>query len=439
MDYEWVICFQLRPMSALLHRIFDLYVKAFSGLPRKVWLLALVLLVNRSGAMVVVFLSVYLINDLDYAPIKAGYVMAAFGAGGIAGNYIGGLLNDRFGSWHIMFYSMIGAGLLNVILGQMDQFWSLCLMAFLISLVADAFRPANRAAVAIYAPPGKLTQSFGLLRMAVNLGLSIGPAVGGWLIHRYGFQLMFWGDGITFLLAAGVFYFALPPDETARPLVTEEEKDSSGHPLPAPAAAPAHRQAWLLVFVVANVAIILCFFQLFGPLPAFLSESGYNEQMIGLLLTINGLLIVAVEMPMLYVMERRFRPIPIMVIGGLLIAGGYLLLPAGVSTGFLVLFVMMIFLTIGEILYMPFTNTYVSEHAPPKRRGEYLGMLSASYSAAFVLAPLIGFGIAENHGYATATFACCAIAAVGCLLLSRVNMIREKSTGQKARQQPSLK
>lgn len=438
MDYEWVICSQFRPMSALLHRIFDLYVKAFSGLPRKVWLLALVLLVNRSGAMVVVFLSVYLINDLDYAPIKAGYVMAAFGAGGIAGNYIGGLLNDRFGSWHIMFYSMIGAGLLNIILGQMDQFWSLCLMSFLISLFADAFRPANRAAVAIYAPPGKLTQSFGLLRMAVNLGLSIGPAIGGWLIHRYGFQLMFWGDGITFLLAAGVFYFALPPDETARPLVTEEEKDAAGQPRPAPAAAPAHRQPWLLVFVVANVAIILCFFQLFGPLPAFLSESGYNEQMIGLLLTINGLLIVAVEMPMLYVMERRFRPIPIMVIGGLLIAVGYLLLPAGVSTGFVVLFIMMIFLTIGEILYMPFTNTYVSEHAPPKRRGEYLGMLSASYSAAFVLAPLIGFGIAENRGYATATFACCGIAAVGCLLLSRVNTIREKATPS-ARQQPSLK
>jgi len=412
-----------------LLRIIDLYQKSFSGLPRKVWLLALVLLVNRSGAMVVAFLSVYLIDKQNFEPTKAGYVMAAFGFGGVLGNYIGGLLNDRFGSWHIQLYSMIGAGVLNILLGQVTEFWALCLLAFSISLWADAFRPANRAAIAIYAPPGKLTQAYGLQRMAVNLGFSIGPALGGYLIYNYGFELMFWGDGLTFLLAALVFYLALPADETARPLVARpgskhaEVSEVSLTPL-APASSPAHKQLWLLAFVVANMGIMMCFFQLFSTFPVYLKASGFDERAIGWLFTLSGIVIVAFEMPTLYAVERRFRPIPVMLTGSGLIILSYFLLPGIVTLGFLAVLGMVMILTIGEILYMPFTNTYVSTHSPPARRGEYLGLLSASYSAAFVLTPLVGFGVAEWYGYGAATFTCCAFAGLGWLLLSRVNILR---------------
>lgn len=447
-------------MHSLLYRVWDLYVKAFSGLPRKVWLLSLVMLVNRSGAMVVVFLSVYLINTRGFDPIKAGYVMAAFGAGGVIGNYVGGLLNDRFGSWHIQFYSMVGAGLLNILLGQMSYFWALCGLAFSISLVADAFRPANRAAIAIYAPKEVLTQAYGLQRMAVNLGFSIGPALGGYLIYNFGYQLMFWGDGLTFLLAAAVFYFALPPDETARPLVQRLEQvpaaevtDTTPHLAPAPAAIrttnaiPAHQQNWLLVFVLANALIMICFFQLFADFPVYLKEYGIDERGTGWLFTLSGVVIVVLEMPLLYLAERRWQPIPVMLVGSALITGAFLFLPVALSIGFVAVVVMIVMLTIGEIFYMPFTNTYVSTHAPPARRGEYLGVLSASYSAAFVLCPLISFGVAAEYGYAAATLVCCAFAVLGWLLLTRVNSLRANAdpkaslrdapTAPSARQLPS--
>ncbi len=389
--------------------------------------------------MVVAFLSVYLIDQQGYVPAKAGYVMAAFGAGGILGNYFGGLLNDRFGSWHIQLISMVGAVILNILLGQMTEFWTLCLFAFLISLWADAFRPANRAALAIYAPPERLTQAYGLQRMAVNLGFSIGPALGGYLIYTYGFELMFWADGITFLLAALVFYLALPADETAKPLVARPNKKQrlaenvSDAPPLAPASAPAHQQFWLLAFVVANMAIILLFFQLFSTFPVYLKTSGFDERAIGWLFTISGVLIVGTEMPILYFAERRYRPIPTMLVGSALIITAYLTLPWVVTISYLPLVLMILLLTTGEILYMPFTNTYVARYAPPERRGEYLGLLSASYSAAFVLGPLIGFGVAEHYGYGTSTLVCCAIAAGGWLVLSRINILREaaanKTTG----------
>ncbi|MFT7121601.1 MAG: putative MFS family arabinose efflux permease [Neolewinella sp.] len=436
---------QRYPMFSLLQRIKHLYIKAFSGLPRKVWLLALVLLVNRSGAMVVTFLSVYLIKEQGYAPIKGGYVMAAFGAGGVLGNYFGGLLNDRYGSWHIQLYSMIGAGILNIMLGYATEFWALCALAFCISLVADAFRPANRAAIAIYAPKAVLTQAYGLQRMAVNLGFSIGPALGGYLIYAFGYKLMFWGDGLTFLLAAGVFYLALPADETARPLVARvkknklEEETLDGQIL-APASAakttPAHHQRWLLAFVVANTAIMICFFQLFANFPVHLSEFDIDERAIGWLFTISGVVIVALEMPLIYIAERRYKPIPVMLVGAALIAGSFLLLPASLEIGYVAVLGMVIILTIGEIFYMPFTNTYVSTYAPLARRGEYLGLLSASYSAAFVLCPLITFYIAEYYGYTEATIACVGIAAIGWLILTRINAVRERSTNATPSEHP---
>lgn len=428
-------------MRDLLYRVLQLYVKAFSGLPGRVWLLSLVMLVNRSGAMVVAFLSVYLVNSKDYPPLTAGYVMAAFGAGGVVGNYVGGLLNDRYGSWHIQFYSMIGAGILNILLGQVDEFWALCGLAFSISLVADAFRPANRAAIAIYAPPEVLTQSYGLQRLAVNLGFSIGPALGGWLIYHFGYELMFWGDGLTFLLAALVFRLALPPDETARPLVSRQDRaeQRDAEILDAGLAVrnrieapPAHTQGWLLAFVVANAFIMICFFQLFANFPVYLKEYGLDERVIGWLFTISGIVIVVLEMPLLYLAERRWNPITVMLVGSALIAGSYLLLPGLIGYGFTAVLGMVLLFTIGEIFYMPFTNTYVSTHAPLARRGEYLGLLSASYSAAFVLCPLIAFSVAESFGYGVATIVCAAFAAVGWVILTQVSRLR--SVGQAKRE-----
>ncbi|NJC27127.1 MFS transporter [Neolewinella antarctica] len=418
-------------MPAALTTIADLYVKAFTGLPRRVWWLSITMLVNRSGAMVVAFLSVYLINDRGFAPLDAGYVMAAFGAGGVLGNYIGGLLNDRYGSWHIMVVSLFGSGLLHIWLAYVTEFWALCALTFVISVVADAFRPANRAAIAIYAPPERLTQSYGLQRMAANLGFSIGPALGGFLIYKFGYSLMFWGDGITFILAGLLFLYLLPKDETAIPLVSKEDRDADrlayaqGN---ASASKPAFRQFWLVLYVLANTCIMLCFFNLFSVFSPYLNAAGYDERIIGLLFTISGVVIVAFEMPVLYVIESRFRLIKVMLVGGAIMMGSFLLLPLAVSVGFLALAAAMILLSFGEILYMPLTNAYLSKYAPPARRGEYLGVLSASYSLAFIFAQLIGFGVADKFGYAAAIYASCAVAGAGIGILSIVNQVRIKAS-----------
>lgn len=418
-------------MAHFAARLSRLYVRSFTGLPRKVWLLSLVMLVNRSGAMVVAFLSVYLINRMGYSATAAGWVMGSFGAGGIVGNYVGGLLNDRFGSWHIMFFSLVVAGFLHILLGQTTGFYPICALVFVTSMVGDAFRPANRAAIAVYADDGHLTQAYGLQRLAANLGFSIGPALGGLLIFHYGYESLFWADGITFLLAAGLFATTVPPDETARPLKST-----------APASSPEQmertetrnglRQPWLLRMILANACIITCFFQVFSTAPVYLTQHGYSEGQFGLLLTVSGATIVLIEMPLVYLADRRYRPLYVMLAGTLLIVSGYLLLPAAVLTGYGLLLVWILLITLGEILFMPFISTYVAKHAPPARRGEYLGLLSASFSLAFVLTPVLGFQLAEYFGYGISIYGVSAIGIVGLLLLLTVDRSREARSRQLA-------
>lgn len=417
-------------MNVTLSSIGDLYVKAFTGLPRRVWILSLIMLVNRSGAMVVAFLSVYLINTRGFSPIDAGYVMAAFGAGGIVGNYVGGLLNDKYGSWHIQVWSLFLSGILHIVLAYFSSFWALCGLTFMISVVADGFRPANRAAIAVYAPPERLTQSYGLQRMAVNLGFSIGPALGGFLIGKYGYSLMFWGDGITFILAGLIFLVLLPRDETASPLVSDEERAADKLAYrqgSATGSKPALRQLWLVLYVLANTCVMICFFILFSIFTPYLNSVGFDEFAIGMLYTISGIVIVTVEMPALYIIESRYRLIRVMFLGAGLIAVSFLILPLAVSLGFVAVTAAICLLSLGEITYMPLTNAYLSKYAPKARRGEYLGLLSASFSLAFVLSQLLNFGIAENYGYPAAIFVSCAVAGGGVGILSLVNGIRLKA------------
>lgn len=411
-------------MFPTLPRLRRLYVRSFSGLPRKVWLLSLVMVVNRSGAMVVAFLSVYLVNSMGYTATDAGWVMGAFGVGGILGNYVGGLLNDRYGSWHIMIFSLLIAGLLHILIGQVTAFWPLCGLVFLTSLTADAFRPANRAAIAVYAPPEHLTQSYGLQRLAANLGFSIGPALGGLLITGYGYEALFWADGITFWMAAALFLATIPADETARPLASPAPAaPADGAPLEE--TRPGLRQPWLVRMVLANTLIITCFFQVFSTAPVYLTQYGYSEGQFGLLLTVSGVTIVLIEMPLVYLADRRYRPLFVMLAGTALVLLGYLLLPLAVVTGYALLLVWILLITFGEILLMPFTGTYVAKHAPPARRGEYLGLLSASYSLAFVLTPVLGFQLAEYFGYAVSIYAVSGLGAIGLLLLLTIDRARE--------------
>src|SRR5689334_3231959 len=177
-----------------------LYKNAYSGIPKEVWWLGLVLLVNRSGTMVIPFLTVYL-TGRGFSLGEAGFVMGVFGCGAILGGYLGGWLSDKFGFFRVQVTSLLLNGILFITLGFMQELWQFALCIFLLSSLGDAFRPANAAAIAAYSSEENRTRCYSLNRLATNLGWAIGPAVGG-ILASYNYHLLFWTDGITCIAAA---------------------------------------------------------------------------------------------------------------------------------------------------------------------------------------------------------------------------------------------
>lgn len=374
--------------------------------------------------MVIPFLTVFLTLEQGYSAAEASVVMVAFGLGGVVGNYAGGLLNDRYGSWHIQLISLLLSGVVFVVLSVVDGFYLFCGTVFVLSLVADAFRPANRAAVALYTKPSQLTKAYGLQRMAVNLGFSLGPLLGGLILSSFSYSALFWADGLTCFASGLVFLLLLPADETARPPVAagnkkphrlraEVELEGKVATSSVKAGTPGHQQDWLLIVCGANVLIACAFFLVFNTVPVYLKQRAYTELEISTIFTVSGLIIVLCEMPLLQLTKAWLSPLRAIVWGSGLVVGSYFFLPTAISLGLVALGLFTILLTFGEILYMPFMSTYVAQRAPLARRGEYLGLLSASYSLAFVCSPLLGLNVAEWLGFAPSTYLIASLGLVG--------------------------
>src|SRR5574338_932104 len=190
-----------------------LYRNAYSGLSQSIWWQALVMFVNRSGTMVIPFMTVYLTHHLHYSIAQAGLVMAAYGAGSIVGAFAGGRISDRIGFYPVQFWSLLSNGIMFIVLGQMSQLWRIGLCIFIMSSVGESFRPANAAAIAAYSNETNRTRSYSLNRLAVNLGFSIGPAMGGFL-SAISYRWLFWVDGITCIIAAMLLRIFLRPVKT---------------------------------------------------------------------------------------------------------------------------------------------------------------------------------------------------------------------------------
>lgn len=191
----------------MLQASLNLYKKAYTGIPKPIWWLSFVMLINRSGTMVVPFLTVYLTQQ-GYTLSQAGTVMSVFGVGAILGSFLGGKLSDRFSFFWVQFYSLILNGVFFIVLSFITNYNHFLITIFLLASVGEAFRPANSAAIAAYSTDSNRTRAYSLNRLAINLGWSIGPAVGGILAY-YNYKLLFWADGLTCIAAALLLYVFL--------------------------------------------------------------------------------------------------------------------------------------------------------------------------------------------------------------------------------------
>ena len=374
-----------------------LYTDAYRGLPREIWMLSAVLFVNRSGAMVLTFLTLYLTKELGYSLTVAGQVLAVYGLGHLVGAILGGWLCDRLGALRIQFLSLALSGLGLLVLESLRQVGAFMAVTFFVAVAPESFRPANLSALAAFSPPELQTRAVALNRMALNLGFSVGPAVGGVLAAR-DYSLLFWVDGATCLAAALILKLLF---RGRRPAASDAKHVAAGaaeiHPL---------RDRAFLAFLGLVFLFTLVFFQNWSTYPVYLNDVyGIAEAQFGLLMTLNGLMIFAFEMILTHRAER-YRPLTVIGAGVFLSGLGLAVLPLATlfaleapsgATMALALGSVAIW-TMGEMLGIPASGGWIAKRAGVTHRGKYMGLYTMVWGLGFTIGPPVGAWLYQVAG-----------------------------------------
>jgi len=359
----------------MFQNAFRNYINNFKGFSREVWILTLITFINRAGTMVIPFLSKYLKEDLDFTYSQVGWIMVCFGLGSMLGSWLGGKLTDRIGFYKIMVFSMFTSGMMFFGLQYITDFYALCFAIFAIMAVADMFRPAMFVSLGTYTKPENRTRALTLVRLAINLGLAAGPALGGLIIMGIGYNGLFWVDGISCIFAIAVFTVLVKEKKAQL-----QNKDLAGDLVVQ--SVFKDRIFWVFLFVCFATALL--FFQIFTTIPIYHSEKyGLTEFQTGLLLTMNGLLISLFEMPIVSSFEGKKTPkIKLILAGCLMMTFSFYVLLWDTYAGILI--ISMILMTFGEIFIFPFSNSFALSRAPKGHEGRYMALFTMSFSLAHI-------------------------------------------------------
>jgi MFS family permease len=345
------------------------------SLPRPAWTLFVGTFVNRFGQFVMPFLTIYLTRQ-GYSIPQAGFAVSAYGAGHIFASMLGGHLADRIGRRHTIALSMLTTGVLMLALSQARSYGAILVLAFLVGLSGELYRPAASALLGDLVTPEQRVAAFGMYRFAINLGFAAGPATAGFLAD-YGFLWLFVGDAVTSIVYGLVALFALP--HGLRSSASEEK--------PAEALRYALRDKTFVLFLLATLCVTWIDFQMSSTLPLHVQDAGYSPATYGMLISINGVLIVLFEL-MIIAWTQKFPAQPLIALGYLLTGIGFALTAFAHSLEMLAATV--VIWTIGEMIFAPVTGAFVAGLAPERYRGRYMGLWILMWSLGMLLGPALG-------------------------------------------------
>jgi MFS family permease len=379
---------------------------AFRRLPAPFWVLAGGTFVNRFATFLVPFITLYLVNR-GYTPSEAGVAVLSYAVGGFACSFIAGPLADRFGRNRVMAVALLCEAGCVLTMGFAETYWSIVGLMALAGFVAQGAHPATQALIADIVPDGDRVAAQLAIRVAINAGWSLGPAVAGFVIkYADSYFPLFVADAATSTCLAILSWFFLP---RGRPVGREGARWG-------PALAALRQCPAMIAIMIATLCASFVFRQLCTTVNLHLKDHGYGEEIIGLVQSLNGAIIILFEIPLTaataHISYRRG------------VAWGFLLLGAGLTVNllggnvWLVVLGMTVF-TIGEMLCLPRHAAWVQQLSPEGMRGRFSGLAGFAWLGGNLLGSWGGlalYGVSPD-----ALWALCGVAGIIALAVLREN------------------
>lgn len=359
----------------------DTLLSSLRALPRAAWILFFGTFLNKFGGFVVPFLTLYL-TSRGYSVGETSCAVAAYGMGSLMASLLGGHLADHLGRRQTILLSMFSGAVTMILLSQARGLPIVVSLTWLAGLTNEFYRPASTALLADIVQPSQRITAFAAGRVAFNAGFAFGPATAGFLAG-YGYFWLFAGDAATSVLFGLVVLLALPR------VAYNRQNNASWRE----ALRVLRRDYRLHQLVLANFCIALIFFQLASAFGLYVTHLGFSTAIYGVVVSLNGALIVFIELPLTRI-TRRFPRRRVLAVGYILCAGGYALNALTHSVAGLV--VCMLILTLGEMIAMPASQAYLADLAPQHMRGRYMGVSGLTWALALITGPALGLKLSAS-------------------------------------------
>ncbi|RLU86893.1 MFS transporter [Streptomyces griseocarneus] len=407
--------------------------ESVSGLPREFWWLWTTTLINRLGIFVSIFLTLYLTVDQGYSASYAGLVAALHGLGSVVSSLGAGVMTDRLGRRPTLLIAQTSNALSVALLAFVQGQVAIASVAFLVGMASNASRPAVQAMMADIVPAADRVRAFSLNYWAINLGYALSSVAAG-LIAQYSYRAGFLIEAAMTLVCALVVFVKLPE---SRPTAAPASAKDLTAGTPPVSLGTVLRDGRFMGVVGLSFLLAVIFLQSSVALPVAMSRSGFSTSDYGLTMAVNGVLIVALQIPVTRFIEHR-DPRRLLIASALLAGYGMALTAFAGSVALFMLTVAV--WTLAEIVNSPTQMGLVVRLSPVEGRGRYQGMFTLSWSAAALLAPLTSGWVIDTFGPRTLWAGCAAVgtvAALGYWLLMRGLPSEGRTTAPAVREETS--
>lgn len=382
--------------------------------PNQFWILVTGTFIDRlGGALLFPFFTLYITQKFNVGMTQVGLIFATFSITSVIGGFFGGALTDRIGRKSMLLFGLITSALSSILMGVVNQIELFFIVTIIVGLLSNTGGPAQQAMVADLLPEEKRAQGYGILRVVVNLAVTIGPMIGG-LLAVTSYMLLFISDAIASLITAGIVFFVLK--ETMKP--REEAVEKEGIVQTLNGYRIVFRDLALVWFLAASVLMVLVYMQMNTTLPVYLRDIyDVTPRGFGYILSLNAAMVVLFQFPITRWIGK-YRPLIIMTVGTLLYAVGFSMY--GYVSAYAAFLLAMVIITVGEMFVVPIGQAIVAQLAPEDMRGRYMAVFGFSWMIPVAIGPLLAGLVMDNTDPRWVWYGCgilAIIAAAGYYLL----------------------